>query len=52
MSKRLTLAALTPGPDGSNELRQDLYPYAASGPVSYMERGQTYFGTERTRGGW
>jgi hypothetical protein len=35
-----------------DELRQDVYPYAKPWPVSYIEPGQRYFTTERTRGGW
>jgi hypothetical protein len=42
-----------PGPEGQeDELRQDLYPYAASGPVSYMPPGQPFFGWRKTAGGW
>jgi hypothetical protein len=36
---------------GSDTLRQDLYPYAAGGPVSYMKPGQRFWDM-RTRGGW
>jgi hypothetical protein len=36
---------------GSDTLRQDLYPYAAGGPVSYMKPGQRFW-EQRTRGGW
>jgi hypothetical protein len=42
-------------PGGSAEpstVRQDLYPYAAGGPVSYMTRGQTFWDTQKTVGGW
>ena len=41
-------------PDGTNEgstVRQDLYPLAAGGPVTYTEAGQAVFGN-RTTGGW
>jgi hypothetical protein len=41
-------------PDGTvagSTVRQDLYPQAAGGPVTYTESGQAVFGTT-TRGGW
>jgi hypothetical protein len=42
-----------PGPNNElDKIRQDVYPYAPGGPVTYMEPGQGFFGTERTRGGW
>jgi hypothetical protein len=42
-----------PGPDGGTDtIRQDLYPYATPSPLTYMEPGQTFFGTEKTHGGW
>jgi hypothetical protein len=39
----------SPQPD---RLRQELYPYAAGGPVSYMEPKQVFWGNNRTVGGW
>jgi len=39
----------SPQPD---RLRQELYPYAAGGPVSYMEPNQAFWGNSRTVGGW
>jgi hypothetical protein len=33
-------------------IRQDLYPYAKDGPVTYTRPGQRFFETETTRGGW
>jgi hypothetical protein len=42
-----------PGPNGGEStIRQDLYPYARNGPVTYTAPGQRFFGTERTHGGW
>ena len=42
-----------PGPNNElDEIRQYVYPYANPAPVTYMEPGQAFFGTERTRGGW
>jgi hypothetical protein len=41
-------------PDGSGHrfrITQDLYPYAAGSPVTYMKPGQRIFGMG-TRGGW
>jgi hypothetical protein len=41
-------------PDGSGtakKIRQDVYPYAAGGPVTYTKPGQPVLG-ETTRGGW
>lgn len=39
-----------PGPS-TDTLRQELYPYAAGGPVSFMEPGQKIW-DQKTRGGW
>jgi hypothetical protein len=42
-----------PGPNGDTAtLKQDLYPYAAGGPVTYMKPGQEFFDGMKTRGGW
>lgn len=42
-----------PGPNNElDRLKQDIYPYAPGGPVTYMKPGQKFFGTEETRGGW
>jgi len=43
-----------PGPEGDKAtIRQDVYPYASAGVVSYMKPGQPFFGgREKTRGGW
>ena len=41
-----------PGPAGADEIRQDVYPFARPSPVSYVKPGQSFFGTERTIGGW
>src|SRR5436309_3585830 len=42
-----------PGPNGTAAtLRQDLYPYASGGPVSYMRPGQPVFEGITTYGGW
>jgi hypothetical protein len=50
---RYTITYRLPGPNGvESTIRQDLYPYAKSGPVTYTAPDQRFFGTERTRGGW
>jgi hypothetical protein len=42
-----------PGPNGDTaKLRQDLYPYARPAPLTYMRPGQSFFGGQRTHGGW
>jgi hypothetical protein len=40
------------GEGGVSTVQQDLYPYAAGGPVTYMARGQTFWEIQRTAGGW
>jgi hypothetical protein len=40
------------GPNGDSTLRQDLYPYAVNGPVTYMAPAQKFWGTQSTAGGW
>ena len=41
-----------PGPDGQDAtLVQTIYPYATP-PVSHMAPGQSFFGGQRTHGGW
>lgn len=53
LGPKYTITYTVPGPNNElDKLRQDVYPYAKSGPVTYMEPGQKFFGTERTRGGW
>ena len=52
LGPRYTIEYLVPGPAGKpDRIVQDLYPYATE-PVTYMEPGQPFFETERTRGGW
>ncbi len=42
-----------PGPNGeSDQIRQDVYPYATPEPLTYVEPGQGFFTTETTVGGW
>ena len=39
------------GPQASS-LQQELYPYAAGGPLTYMAPAQRLFGAQISRGGW
>lgn len=42
-----------PGPNGRTDtIRQQLYPYASIGPVTYMKPGQRFWGANTTHGGW
>jgi hypothetical protein len=52
LGPRYLVTYRVPGEDGASTVQQDLYPYAARGPVSYMSRGQTFWGTQSTVGGW
>lgn len=53
LGPRYVVTYVVPGPNNERDvLRQDIYPYAEPAPISYMEPGQTVFGTERTFGGW
>jgi hypothetical protein len=53
LGPKYTITYTVPGPSNEvDKLRQDIYPYAESGPATYMEPGQKFFGTEQTRGGW
>ena len=53
LGPRLRLTWTVPGPDGEDDLVvQDIYPYAAGGPVTYTAPGQPFFESEQTVGGW
>ena len=56
LGPRFTIAWSLPWSDGGpttvEQIDQDVYPYAAGGPVLYTAPGQTFYGSERTRGGW
>lgn len=53
LGPRYGVVYLVPGPYGKDDLvRQDLYPFARGGPLSYTPAGQPFFDTRRTRGGW
>ena len=52
LGPRYTIAWTVPGGSGSSfHIRQDLYPYARGGAVTYTKPGQPIFGAT-TRGGW
>jgi hypothetical protein len=52
LGPRYGVTYTVPGPNGDSTLRQDLYPYAVKGPVTYMAPAQTFWGTQSTPGGW
>jgi hypothetical protein len=54
LGPRYRIVYRVPGPDGDRAtIRQDVYPYASVGVVSYMKPGQPFFGgSEKTGGGW
>jgi hypothetical protein len=53
LGPRYRVVYLVPGPYGKDDrIRQDLYPFAKGGPLSYMPAGQPFFDTRRTIGGW
>jgi hypothetical protein len=53
LGPKYTISYAVPGPNNElDTIRQDVYPYAKGGPVTYTQPGQKFFGTEETRGGW
>jgi hypothetical protein len=52
LGARYKVVYRVPGPNGNSFVRQDLYPYANGGAVTYMRPGQHFWGTQRTVGGW
>jgi hypothetical protein len=54
LGPKYTITYTVPGPNNETwRIKQDLYPYAASGPVTYTKPGQTIFQIPGgTRGGW
>jgi hypothetical protein len=52
LGPRYTVTYLVPGGSRDATIIQQLYPLAATGPASYLAPGQTFFDTEKTRGGW
>jgi hypothetical protein len=54
LGPKYTITYTVPGPGNETwKIEQDLYPYAASGPVTYTKPGQKIFEVPGgTRGGW
>lgn len=52
LGPRYTIVYRVPGPGVPSEVRQDLYPYASGGVLTYMRAGQPFWGTQKTYGGW
>jgi hypothetical protein len=53
LGPRYVVTYVMPGPNGEEDvLRQDVYPYAKPDPLTYVEPGQRFWGTEETHGGW
>ena len=52
LGPKYTITWTVPGPNGDSTVKQDLYPYAQAGAVTYMKPGQTFWDRERTHGGW
>lgn len=51
LGPKYDVSYVVPGPT-TDTLRQELYPYAAEGPATYMQPGQTFWHDQRTHGGW
>ena len=52
LGPRYTIRYLVPGPSSKpDRIKQDLYPYAAGGAVTYLKPGQPIFDS-KTTGGW
>jgi hypothetical protein len=51
LGPRYIVVYTVPGPTTST-VEQELYPYAADGPASYMRPRQRFWGTQYTLGGW
>jgi hypothetical protein len=52
LGPRYDVTYIVPGPNGDSILTQDLYPYAATGPLTYMTPAQKFWGSQSTTGGW
>jgi hypothetical protein len=53
LGPRYRITYTMPGPSGNvSKLTQDLYPYATPRPLSYLKPGQSFFGGQKTVGGW
>lgn len=53
LGARYDLTYRLPGPAGKVDLiRQELYPYARGGPLTFTPPGQRFFESQKTLGGW
>jgi hypothetical protein len=53
LGPKYTVTYTVPGPNNETwKIKQDVYPYAEHGPVTYMKPGQEIFELGGTRGGW
>lgn len=53
LGPRYRLVYRLPGPSGKvDRVRQDVYPYAQGGLLTYTPPSQPFFDSRRTRGGW
>ncbi len=52
LGPRYVITYVVPSGTGQDEIRQDVYPYAETGPLAYTRPGQRFFGDQATLGGW
>jgi hypothetical protein len=53
LGTRYLVSYTIPAPEGgSDAVRQELYPFAALGPVTFTAAGQRFMGEMQTAGGW
>jgi hypothetical protein len=52
LGPRYTITYAVPGDGGAFPVVQDLYPYAAGGPVTHAQPGQRLWGGQQVVGGW
>jgi hypothetical protein len=53
LGPRYDVAYRVPGPNNDTwTVRQELYPFAAAGPITHVRPGQTIFTSMATHGGW
>lgn len=52
LGPRYVVTYVVPSGTGQDEIRQDVYPYAETGPLTYTRPGQRFFGDQATLGGW
>jgi hypothetical protein len=53
LGPRYRVVYVVPGPNRvKSRVVQLVYPYATPVPLTYMKRGQTFWGNRQTQGGW